>query len=160
MRTYVVVGIAAAVALCGCDRGRANRQEATASAPAPADNADSAVTMVGCLVPANTTKQSTDARTTNSPPPPTFTLVDVAIPARGSAPGVSGTSGTAGRAPVETGPRSYELVAEKDRLADLQRFANSRVEVSGSIVTSSDVRRMRVTDVRRLAATCAAPKQQ
>lgn len=174
MKGHVIVAVMAAVALCGCSRGRATQQEAASSTPT--DNVDRLLTIVGCLVPSDATTQRTAARPADSPPPPDFTLVDVAIPAQGSeAPSaVSGTTGSVGAM-----PRSYDLVADKNRLDDLQRFANSRVEVSGSIVAStgtgtpgvgagsaavgtppSDVRRLRVKDVRQLDATCGASKKQ
>jgi len=78
---------------------------------------------------------------------------------------VSGTSGPGER--VAGTPRSYDLVAEKNRLDDLQRFANSWVEVSGSVVMSSggaagaaaDVRRLRIKDVRQLEPSCDSKKQ-
>jgi hypothetical protein len=180
MKGYAIVGVVVAVALCGCSRGRPTQQEATSSTPT--DNVDRLLTIAGCLVPGETTTQRTAARTSSSPPPPDFTLVDVTIPAGGAeAPSaVSGTSGAGEPASVERStPRSYDLVADKDRLDDLQRFANSRVEVSGSIVAatgrgtpdvgagsapvgtqSSDVRRLRVKDVRQLEPTCGAAKKE
>lgn len=179
MKGQVIVGVLAAVALCGCSRGRPTQQEAISSTAM--DNVERLLTVVGCLVPGNTTTQSTAARTSSGPPPPDFTLVDVTISARGAeAPSaVSGPSGTGGGASGEAGaPRSYNLVADKNRLEDLQRFANSRVEVSGLIVAStgtgtpdvgagsarvgtppSDVRRLRVKDVRQLEPTCGASKK-
>jgi hypothetical protein len=177
MKRQVIVGIVAAIALCSCGRGPATQQETISSTAT--DKADTLLTIVGCLVPGETTTQRTAARPSGSPPPPDFTLVDVTIPAQGAeAPSaVSGTSGAGDRVPGT--PRSYDLVADKNRLDDLQRFANSRVEVSGSIVAStgtgkpdagagsasvgapsSDVRRLRVKDVRQLEPTCGASKKQ
>ncbi len=174
MKSQVIVGVVAAFALCSCGRGPATQQETISSTAT--DKADTLLTIVGCLVPGETTTQRTAARPSGSPPPPDFTLVDVTIPAQGAeAPSaVSGTSGAGDRVPGT--PRSYDLVADKNRLDDLQRFANSRVEVSGSIVASgspdagagsapvgtppSDVRRLRVKDVRQLDPTCGASKKQ
>jgi hypothetical protein len=173
MKGHVMVALAAAVALCGCSRRPATQQEATSSTAV--DTNDRLLTIVGCLVPGSTTTQRTAARPSGSPPPPDFTLVDVTIPAQGTdAP--SGVSGTSGR--MSGTPRSYELVADKNRLDDLQRFANSRVEISGSIVaptgtgapdagagsapvatSSADVRSLRVKDVRQLEPTCGASKK-
>ena len=180
MKRYVVVGVVAAAALCGCNRGRATQQETVSSTAT--NDVDRLLTIVGCLVPSDTTTQRTAARKSSGPPPPDFTLVDVTIPPqRAETPsGVSGTSGAGDRALVQSGtPRSYDLVADKDRLDDLQRFANSRVEISGSIVASTGtrtpdagagpppagtptngVRRLRVKDVRQLEPTCGAPKKQ
>lgn len=173
MKGHVIVGVVAVVALCGCGRGRATQQE-TVSSTATENAADRLLTIVGCLVPSDTTTQRTAARPSSSPPPPDFTLVDVTSPARGgeASSEVSGTSGAG------VPPRSYDLVADKNRLDDLQRFANSRVEVSGSIVpstgtgtpdvgagsapvgtASNDVRRLRVKDVRQLDPTCASKKK-
>jgi hypothetical protein len=184
MKTYVIVGIAAAVALCGCNRARPAQQETASSTPAPAavpGNVDNLLTIVGCLVPGGATTQKDAASKSTTPPPPSFTMVDVTIPPRGdgSSSAVTGTSGTAGSAPVQTGTRSYSLVAEKDRLDDLQRFANSRVEIKGSIVASTgtgtpdvgapstpvgttpgDVRRLHVQDVRQLDSTCGEARKQ
>jgi hypothetical protein len=179
MKTYAIVGVAAVVALCGCGRGRPSQQETIASTAT--DSVDRPLTIAGCLVPTATTTQSGAARPSDNPPPPSFTLVDITIPAPGAAApsGVSGTSGSGGSASLKTGaPQSYKLVADRDRLNDLQRFANSRVEVSGLIVTSTgtgtpdvgaasalvgappnDVRRVQVKDVRRLEPTCASKKQ-
>jgi hypothetical protein len=179
--------MAAAVALCGCGRGRAN-QQATNTTTAT-DTAATPLTIVGCLVPGTATAEAGAVGTSGNPPPPSFTLVDVTTtstpPSGNPASGVSGTSGKPGSseatATVDTGtPRSYSLVADKDRLEDLQRYANSRVEVTGLIVASSDtgmgvpdvgaasapvgapptdVQRMRVKDVRQLESTCGAPKR-
>jgi hypothetical protein len=176
MRTYVIVGLAAA-GLMGCGRPPATQQATVATTPA--DNAERPLTLVGCLVPDRASPQRGTARSSDTPQPPGFTLVDVTAAAPGGVTqtGVSGTSGTG---VVATGaPRSYSLVADTDRLDDLQRFANSRVEVSGLIVASTgtgasdagaasapvsgppgDVRRMRVKDVRQLERTCGAPKEQ
>lgn len=177
MKAHVIVGVVAAMAVCGCGRGRATQQETVSSTAT--DNADTLLTIVGCLVPGETTTQRTAARPSGSPPPPDFTLVDVTIPAQGTeaSSGVSGTSGAGDR--VSGTPRSYDLVADKTRLDDLQRFANSRVEVRGSIVTSTgtgtpdagagsahvgtpptDVRPLQVKDVRQLEPTCGASRKQ
>jgi hypothetical protein len=119
------------------------------------------MTVVGCLVPSAETPESRAVGTSGNPQPPSFTLVNVTTPVNGSA------------------ARSFHLVADEGRLEDLQRFANSRVEVSGSVVASTgngtpevgaasapaggpptDVRRLRVTDVRQLAPTCGEPNSK
>ena len=176
MNRYAIVGVVTALALCGCSRPPATQQESTPGTATA--KADRPLTMVGCLVPDGATTQSGAARSAANPPPPGFTLVEVTIPARdaAAASGVSGTSGTGGIAPVE---KSYKLVADKDRLDDLQRFANSRVQVIGSIVASTgtgttdvgaasapvrtppgDVPRLRISDVRQLEPSCGAAKKQ
>ena len=100
------------------------------------------MTVVGCLVPAGETPESRAVGTSGHPQPPSFTLVNVTTPVKGSA------------------AQSFGLNADESRLADLQRFANSRVEVTGSIVASpsSDARRLRVTDVRQVEPTCGSAK--
>jgi hypothetical protein len=117
------------------------------------ESGDGALTIVGCLVPSGA-PDSAGAQLSNDPPP-RFTLVDAAT------------------------SRSYSLVADNSRLDDLQRFANSKVEVAGLIVASTgtgttgevgaaaapvgaapgDVRRMRVKDVRQLEPKCASAKK-
>ena len=157
MTRHVVVGMALAVALSGCGRGRAKEQEAAASS---ATNTADTMTVVGCLVASGETPESRAVGTSGHPPPPTFTLVNVTTPAPGSA------------------ARSFTLVADEGRLDDLQRFANSRVEVTGFVVASTgngvpdigadsgsvgappnDVRRLRVKDARQLEPTCGEPKK-
>jgi hypothetical protein len=160
MRWYSIAGLMIAVALCGCGRDRANQKE-TAATTATAAATQTSMTVVGCLIPDAETTERRPVGTSGNPPPPGFTLVNVTSPAPNSA------------------ARSYSLVADKDRLDDLQRFANSRVEVNGSIVASTgngtadvgaasapagappnDVRRIRVTDVRQLESTCGEPKKK
>src|SRR6185295_16000604 len=163
MTRYPIVAAVAVVALFGCGRARAPQQQETAASTAPPENLDRALTLVGCLVPGETTTQEKgDTRTPGSPPPPSFRLVDATVPAQNSpaSSGVAGTTGTAGTPSVAAVPRSYELAADKERLNDLQRFANSRVEISGSMVAStntgtSDARRMTVKDVRQVDSKCA-----
>jgi hypothetical protein len=165
VRAYLIIGMVAAVGLCGCSRGRATQQEHVVSTTA--ENVERVLTVTGCLVPAATTTQSTAARPSTGPPPPDFTLVNATTPGQGADAHseVSGTSGAGER--VAGTPRSYDLVADKNRLDDLQRFANSWVEVSGSVVMSSggaagaaaDVRRLRIKDVRQLEPTCDSKKQ-
>jgi hypothetical protein len=165
VRAYLIIGIVAAIAVCGCSRGRATQQEQVASTAA--ETVERVLTVTGCLVPAETTTQSTAARPSTSPPPPDFTLVNATTPGQG-ADAHSEASGTSGAGERVAGtPRSYDLVADKDRLEDLQRFANSWVEVSGSIVRSSgsapgaaaDVRRVRIKDVRQLEPSCDSKKR-
>jgi len=161
MKRYAIVGVAAAVVLSSCGRARPSQQETLPSTAAP--SVDRSMTIVGCLVPGPETTQTGEARASGTPPPPAFTLVDATIPAPGAAApsAVSGTSGTGAGPSIDSStPRSYSLEADKDRLDDLQRFANSRVEVSGSIVAAGDTRRVRVKDVRQLESKCAAPKKQ
>jgi hypothetical protein len=171
MKAYAIAGVGALVALCGCGRGRTTQQETSSSTP----KIDNSLTIAGCLIPADTTTQSGAARSSNNPPAPRFTLVDVTLPAGAAPSSVSGTSGTGGTGSVETGARSYNLVGDTKRLDDLQRFANSRVELKGLIVTStpnvgtssaavgaqpSDVPLIQVQDVRQLGPTCGASKKQ
>jgi hypothetical protein len=89
--------------------------------------------------------------------------------------GTAGTSGAPASTPsVDTGtPRSYSLIGDKQD--DLQKYQNSKVEVSGAIVASTDtgtgvpdagaapapagtpatnVQRVRVDTVRQLDKTC------
>ncbi len=144
MNRYAIVAVAGIV-LCGCARGQQN-QKVTATNTTSEDAAATPLTMVGCLVPANETKEGRAVGTGGNAPPPIFTLVNVSSPVSGSA-------------------RSYLLVAKQDRLDDLQRFSNSRVEVTGSIVAAtasdaSDVKRLRVTDVRQIEPTCGVAKKE
>lgn len=151
-----------ALALCGCGRGRAAQQQTdatTATATTATNTAEEAMTLVGCLVPAAETPENHAVGTSGNPPPPSFRLVNVTAPVKGAA------------------ASEFNLVADKDRLDDLQRFANSRVEVTGSIVASTgngapdvaagsapagappgDARRIRVKDVRQIEPTCGVAK--
>jgi len=138
MKTYVIV-ITVALALSGCGRGRTNQQQT--SATTAGNTVEESMTIVGCLVPAGETPESRAVGTSGNPQPPSFTLVNVTTPVK------------------DSGGPTFGLVANEDRLADLQRFANSRVEVTGSIMTSTgDTRRLRVTDVRQLEPTCGASR--
>jgi hypothetical protein len=138
MKRHTIVGLVLALALYGCGRGRASQQTLPSTA---AETADEATTIVGCLVPSGETTENRAVGTAGNPEPPRFALVNVTTPVKGSA-------------------RSFELVADQNRLDDLQRFSNSRVEVSGFVVTSSDVRRIRVKDVRQLEHTCGEPQKK
>ena len=158
MRWYSIPSLAVAVALCGCGRDRIDQKETSATT---ATAAQTSMTVVGCLIPDAETTERRPVGTSGNPPPPGFTLVNVTSPAPNSP------------------ARSYNLVADKGRLDDLQRFANSRVEVNGSIVASTgngtadvgaasapagappnDVRRIRVSDVRQLEPTCGEPNKK
>jgi hypothetical protein len=158
MMRYTLAGVAVALALCGCGRGRASQQETPAVSAT--DTAEE-LRIVGCLVPSGETPESHAVGTSGHLAPPTFTLVNVTTSVAGST------------------ARSFGLVADKGRLEDLQRFANSRVEVSGFVVSSTgngvsdggavsapfgapptDVRRIRVKDVRQLESTCGEPKKE
>ncbi|HEX6465357.1 MAG TPA: hypothetical protein VFZ98_12920 [Vicinamibacterales bacterium] len=166
-KSHRILGVAVALA-CGavssCGRARSKGQEAIASASTTTPDVERAVTMVGCLVAGGTTSQRGVARKSGTPPPLSFTLVNVTPPAPGAA---------------ARPDKSYDLVADSDRLVDLQRFTNSRVEVTGMIVGSTgngvtdvarpsapvgapptDVPRMRVKDVRQLKPTCGAVKKE
>ncbi|HEX4567113.1 MAG TPA: hypothetical protein VH138_10815 [Vicinamibacterales bacterium] len=158
MKRYVIFEIAAIVlTLYGCGRGHATQQQTVATTAS--DAAQEPMTIVDCLVPAAETPENRAVGTSGNPPPPSFRLVNVTTPVKGSA------------------AAEFNLVADKDRLDDLQRFSNSRVEVSGSIVDSTsnrapdvgaapayagappgDARRIRVKDVRQLEPTCGAAK--
>ena len=158
MTRHVVVGVALGLALCGCGRARPAQQE-TLSTTAT-DTGNEPMTIVGCLVPSGESPENRAIGTSGNPQPPSFALVNVTTPVKGSA-------------------RSFNLVADEGRLDDLQRFANSRVEVTGFVVASTgngvpdvaagsgpvgapptDVRRIRVTDVRQLEHTCGEPKKK
>src|SRR5215831_19861532 len=140
MNRYVmVVGTAAVLALCGCGRGTGNPQGG--SATTATDKGGTPVMMIGCLIPGSSAPQS-NAVGTSGTPVPGFTLIDVtttSTPASdaGAASGVSGTSGTSTTPQVDTSaPRSYDLVG--DNRDDLQKYQNSRVEVTGIVVPSTD----------------------
>jgi hypothetical protein len=104
-----------------------------------------------------------------------FTLIDVTTTGN---PGTSGTSATTGtKATVDTGtPRTYSLIGEKQQ-GDLQKYQNSKVEVTGVLVASTDtgagvpdvaaasapagtpatnVEHVRVNHVRQLDKSCSA----
>jgi hypothetical protein len=175
MNKSVFVGLAAAVALCGCHGNAANQQDKNPNIAN--DTGGTPVTLVGCLVPGGG-GQSAAVGTAGNTGPAGFTLIDVTTTASGAASGISGTSGTPGQtAAVDTGtPRSYDLVGDKTQ-DDLQRYQNSRVEVTGVVVASTDtgagvpdvgaasapagtparsVQRVRVDHVKQLEASCGA----
>jgi len=186
MNRYAIVGVAAAVALCGCGRERANQQAASGNAN---ETGGTPVTLVGCLVPGGAGAPTGAVGTSGNTAVPGFTLIDTTTTASaasdtGAASGVSGTTGQPSAASsatpsVETGtPRSYSLLGGKDN--DLQRYTNSRVEVTGRLVASTDtgagvpdvgaatapagtpptdVQRVRVDHVRQLAASCTDTKR-
>jgi hypothetical protein len=177
MNKSAIVGLAAAVALCGCHGTAANQQGTNATSIAN-DTGGTPVTLIGCLVPGGGGVQSGAVGTAGNAGPAGFTLIDVTTTGSGAASGVSGTSGTPGQTPaVDTGtPRSYDLVGDKKQ-GDLQKYQNSRVEVTGVMVASTDtgagvpdvgaapapagtpatsVQRVRVDNVRQLEATCGA----
>ena len=160
MKTSTVVGLAAAVALCGCHRNSANDRGANAGAAN--DTGGTPVRLVGCLVPGGAGE-------------PGFTLIDITSTA---AAGTAGTTGTS--ASVDTGtPRSYALLGARKQ-DDLQKYQNSKVEVSGVLVASTDtgagvpdvgaasapagtpptaVQRVRVDHVKQLDKTCSSANQ-
>jgi len=158
MKRAVIFEIAVvALALCGCGRGPAAQQQTVATTAT--NTAEEPMTVVGCLVPSSETRESRAVGTSGNPQPPGFMLVNVTTPVRGS------------------DASSFSLVADEGRLDDLQRFANSRVEVTGSIVASTgngasdvapgsapagappgDARRIRVKDVRQIEPTCGVAK--
>lgn len=132
MNTRVVIAGMAAVALCGCHRDVANQQTASDAGGTP-------VTLVGCLVPGGTGSQPGAVGTSGSTGAAGFTLVDASNPPNtANPPATSGTSGASTQAAAvdTTTPRSYNLIAGKQD--DLQKYQNSKVEVTGLMVASTD----------------------
>ena len=145
MNKSPLIGLAAAVALCGCHRSTTTATNAgTAN-----DIGGTPVTLVGCLVSGGSGAQTGAVGTSGITTPAAFTLIDVTTtstpsPDTGAASGVSGTSGARrtaaapGTPAVDTGsPRSYSLVADKKQ-DDLQKYQNSKVEVIGVLFASTD----------------------
>lgn len=189
MTRHLMFGLATALALAGCGGGASNQQAAGANA---ASDNGTPITLVGCLVPGAAGSQSSAVGTSGNTAANGFTLIDVTTtsnpssatgPAPGApgAPAATGTSGTPAppgtpRNPtVDTGtPRTYSLIAGKKQ-DDLQKYLNSRVEVAGIAVASTDtgagvpdagaastppgtpstdVPRVRVNQVRQLEKSC------
>jgi hypothetical protein len=183
MNKSVFVALAAAVALSGCRQNAENRQGTGASAT---DNGGTPITLVGCLVPGGAGSQTGTVGTSGNTTPAAFTLVDVTTTSGptsdvGAASGISGASSmkgasaTSGTPAVDTGtPRSYNLVGDQKQ-RDLQKYQNSKVEVTGVLVASTDsgagvpdvgaasapagtpltdVQRVRVSKVRQLESNC------
>lgn len=189
MKRYLMFGLAAAVALCGCGRS-GSKEDRAAGTTAASDTSGSPVTLVGCLVPGGAGSAAGAVGTSGNTAAPGFTLIDVTTTDTGTAAnpgtvgtpgtGTAGTSGTAGtpatNASVATGtPRSYSLIGKND---DLQKYQNSRVEVRGAVVASTDtgtgvpdvgaasapagtpatdVQRVRVDHVKQLDKSCSGP---
>jgi hypothetical protein len=189
MNKSVFGTLAVAVALCGCHQNAENRQGTGASG---IDNGGTPITIVGCLVPGGAGSQTGTVGTTGDTAPAAFTLVDVTTtsgptPDAGAASGISGASGmkgasgTSGTPAVDTGtPRSYNLVGYKKQ-SDLQKYQNSKVEVTGVLVASTDsgagvpdvgaasapagnpqteVQRVRVNKIRQLDSNCNGTNQR
>lgn len=165
MTRYLMFGLAASLALCGCSRASRSNQDNAAGPAAANDTTGSPVTLVGCLVPGAAGSDAGAVGTSGNTAASGFTLIDVTttdtgVPtpsANGTAgTGTAGTSGTAGTgAAVETGtPRSYSLVGNKDN--DLQKYQNSRVEIRGAVVASTDTG-MGVPDVGAASAPAGTP---
>jgi hypothetical protein len=187
MNKSALIGLAAAVALCGCHSEAANRPGTTVNAGS--DVAGSPVTLVGCLVAGAGGSTTGAVGTSGETAAAGFTLIDVTTTSTpssdtGAASGASapsGTSGSSGTAAVDTGtPRSYSLIAGKAE-DDLQKYQNSRVEVTGMAVASTDtgtgvpdvgaasaptgvpqtsVERVHVDHVRQLDKTCNGTSQK
>jgi len=163
----------AVAALCGCQQAKENTQATTAKTASDAGGAP--VTLVGCLVPGGTASGAVG--TSGNTGAAGFTLIDVTTTSAPSpdTSGTAGTSSTPSNAPVvDTGtPRSYSLVGGKQD--DLQKYQNSKVEVSGAILASTDtgsgvpdagaaaapagtpatsVQRVRVDNVRQVDKNC------
>src|SRR5579859_423557 len=99
MNKSALIGLAAAVALCGCQSGAANRPGTTANAGS--DVAGSPVTLVGCLVPGAGGSTTGAVGTSGDTAAAGFTLIDVTTTSTpssdaGAASGASAPSGTAG----------------------------------------------------------------
>jgi len=178
----IVFAAASALVLAGCS-GRASQQGTTA---VNSETADNPVTIVGCLVAGGSGSATSAVGTSGNTAGNGFTLIDTTTTATpgadtGAGSGVSGTSGTSANATVDTGtPRSYDLVVhDKDNTDALQKYVNSRVEVRGYAVASTDtgagvpdvgaastpagtpptaVQRVRVDHVRQIDASCT-PKR-
>lgn len=191
MTKSALLALGATVALCGCHQGTASQRGTTASAT---DTGGTPVTLIGCLVPGGAGASTAPVGTSGNTAATGFTLIDVtttSTPSVSETPGTPGTSGTSGTpgtaasartgsAAVDTGtPRSYDLVGDRNR-DDLQKYQNSKVEVSGFVVASTDtgagvpdvgaastpagtpatdVQRVRVDHVRQLDKTCNATKR-
>jgi hypothetical protein len=186
MRRHFIFAVAAVLAVAGCGRGQTNPRGVTASG----DMTATPVTIIGCLVPGGSGTSAGAVGTAGNTEATGFTLIDTtttATPASDTASGsaASGAAGTSpapasaaangGTAAVDTGtPRSYSLIGGKQD--ELQKFANSRVEVRGAVVASTDtglgvpdagaasapagtpataVERVRVDHVTQLDANCS-----
>ena len=169
MNKSVFVGLAAAVALCGCHGNPGNRPGTTANGAN--DAGGTPVTLVGCLLPGGAGPQSSAVGTSGNTTEAGFTLIDVTST---GTPAAAGTSGS--NASVDTGtPRSYSLIGVKKQ-DDLQKYQNSKVEVTGVLVAGTDtgagvpdvgaastpagtpptdVQRVRVDEVRQLDKSCS-----
>jgi hypothetical protein len=170
---------AAAAALWGCRQS--TNQQGTTTAPAPASDAGGTpVALVGCLLPGAGSQSGAVGTSGNSGAG--FVLIDVTTTGTAETsgtPGTGGTPGTSGR--VDTGtPRTYSLIGEKQQ-DDLQKYQNSKVEVTGVLVASTDtgagvpdvgaasapagtpptnVERVRVNHVRQLDKSCSGTNQK
>ena len=133
MKIKTLLGILAMVAVCGCQGGNASTQRTTTGKAN--DTSGTPVTLVGCLVPGNVGTAGTSGNTGAAG----FTLIDVtttsAAPGAGAASGAAATPETSA---TGTAGRSYSLVGDKDRQDDMQKYLNSRVEVTGLAVTATD----------------------
>jgi hypothetical protein len=117
MKINVLLVILATAGVSACQGGNAKSQ-ATAAGKAN-ETGGTPVTLVGCLVPGNVGTQNGTVGTSGNSGAPGFTLIDV-----------NTTSSTDGR--------SYSLIGDKDKLDDMQKLLNSRVEVTGFAAASPD----------------------
>jgi hypothetical protein len=174
MNRSAFLALAATAALWGCHQSTTQQGTRTTS---PKDAGGTPVALVGCLVP-GAGPQSGAVGTAGNSGEAGFTLIDVTTTANPGTPGTSGTSGSTGTtATVDTGtPRTYSLIGEKQQ-GDLQKYQNSKVEVTGVLVASTDtgagvpdvgaasapagtpatnVEHVRVNHVRQLDKSCSA----
>jgi len=175
MTRSAFLALAATAALWGCQQN--TNQQGTKNT-SPSDTGGTPVSLVGCLVPGGGSQSG--AVGTSGTSEAGFMLIDVTTtgtPAPQGTSGASATSGTPGTgATVETGtPRTYSLIGEKQQ-DDLQKYRNSKVEVTGVLVASTDtgagvpdvgaasapagtpatnVERVRVNHVRQLDKSCS-----
>jgi hypothetical protein len=168
MNRSAFLALAAAAALWGCQQ--TTNQQGTKATP-PNDAGGTPVALVGCLVPGAGSERAVVGTSGGAG----FMLIDVTTTGTPGTQGTSGTSGTGGH--VDTGtPRMYSLIGEKQR-DDLQKYQNSKVEVTGVLVASTDsgagvpdvgaasapqgtpatdVAHVRVNHVRQLDKSCSA----
>jgi hypothetical protein len=150
MNRSAFLALAATAALWGCHQNTNQQGTRTTS---PNDAGGTPVALVGCLVP-GAGPQSGAVGTSGNSGEAGFTLIDVTTTGD---PGTSGTSATTGtKATVDTGtPRAYSLIGQKQQ-GDLQKYQNSKVEVTGVLVASTDTG-AGVPDVGAASAPAGTP---
>ena len=174
MNRSAFLALAAAAALWGCHQNTNQQGTRTMS---PNDAGGTPVALVGCLVP-GAGPQPGAVGTSGNSGDAGFMLIDITTTGAPGTPGTSGASGTSGS--VDTGtPRTYSLIGETQQ-EDLKKYQNSKVEVRGVLVASTDtgagipdvgaasapagtpatnVERVRVNHVRQLDKSCSGQRQ-